>query len=39
TASAGPDAATDHGVPGFGLSAALVGLVAAAALFARRVRP
>ncbi|ELZ41124.1 hypothetical protein C471_06503 [Halorubrum saccharovorum DSM 1137] len=35
----GPDAATDDGVPGFGVSAALVGLLAAVALFARRVRP
>jgi len=35
----GPDAATDDGAPGFGVPVALGGLLAAAVLFARRVRP
>jgi len=37
--SGGPDASTDDDVPGFGVSVAVAGLLAAMALFARRVRP
>ncbi|WP_144925997.1 Hvo_1808 family surface protein [Halorubrum salsamenti] len=36
--SAGPDADTGDGVPGFGVPVALAGLLAAVAFFARRVR-
>ena len=37
--SAGPDAATDDGVPGFGVPVAVAGLLAAVTLLGRRVRP